>query len=93
MKPALWRAMALVLLCSSASAADPVRVTSLTDEPGAFHIAGSGFEIKLDEWPPIVLGGTLWFDHCSSDFRCVPGATVDFTATDGFAEIPKSEGS
>jgi hypothetical protein len=96
MKPVLWRAIALVLLCSSTSAADPIRVTSgtieLTDEPGTFHIAGSGFEVKLDEWFPIVLGGTLWFDHCSSDFRCLPGATVDFTATYGFAEIPSIGG-
>jgi hypothetical protein len=89
MKPVLWPAIALTLLCSSTSAADPIRVTSgtiqFTDEPGIFDIAGSGFQLTLDEWFPTLLSGPFWFDHCSFDFQCLPGSTIDFTATYGFA--------
>jgi PEP-CTERM motif-containing protein len=95
MKPALCPAIALFLLCSSTSAADPFRVTSgtitLTDEPGEFHVAGSGFDVNLS-WFPTVLSGAFWFDHCSSDFRCSPGSTIDFTATYGFSESAQGNG-
>lgn len=81
-------AIGLVLLCSSTSVADPVRVTSgvitLTDEPGEVRIAGSGFDVNV-AWFPTVLSGTFWFDRCAH-FSCSPGSSVDFTATYGFAE-------
>ena len=84
----LW-AVALSLLCVSTSAADPVTVTTgkiiFTDEPGAFQISGSGFEVNMG-WFPIQLSGIPFGSHCASG--CVPGTAIDFgTTTYAFSDF------
>jgi hypothetical protein len=78
----------LVLLFGGSAAAEPIPISSglivFTDEPGAFDIAGSGFEVSLG-WFPRVVNGTFWFDRCRSG--CAPGTTLDFgTTTYAFSE-------
>ena len=76
--------MALVLLIGRTSAADPVTVTAgaiyLTDEPGLFCVAGSGFDVSVGWWPS---GG--WGGECISG--CSPGTTVDLATTYTFSDL------
>lgn len=70
----------LLLLFSSALHADPVAITSglirFTDEPGAFEIAGAGFDVDAF-WYPARVGGGTFFDVCPSG-GCAPGSVVDW---------------
>jgi hypothetical protein len=80
--------LALFLLFRGTAAADPIPVTSgfvaFTDEPGAFRVAGSGFDVAFGFFPEVV-SGTFWYDRCASG--CAPGTAVDFgTTTYTFSE-------
>ena len=80
--------IALVLLSRGVAAADPITVTSgfvaFTDEPGAFRVAGTGFDVAFG-FAPQVVSGTFWYDHCASG--CAAGMVVDFgTTTYTFSE-------
>jgi hypothetical protein len=78
----------LVLLFGGHAAAEPIPINSglivFTDEPGAFEISGSGFDVSFG-WFPRVVSGTFWFERCRSG--CAPGTTLDFgTTTYAFSE-------
>jgi hypothetical protein len=82
MKYSLLATVALVLLFPSASVADPVAITSgritFTDEPGGFHVAGSGFDVFVGWFPE---GG---WNPCAA---CAPGSIIDLTRTYTFSEL------
>ena len=89
MKFVLRSAVALSLLCVSTAAADPVTVTTgkivFTDEPGEFHISGSGFESQYGVVPDTAEWDSLRQPLASG---CVPGTAIDFgTTTYAFADF------
>jgi hypothetical protein len=88
MRYLLYPLIVLILLFRGTAAADPIAVTSgfvaFTDEPGAFRVAGSGFDVAFGFFPQVV-SGTFWYDHCASG--CAAGNVVDFgTTTYTFSE-------
>jgi hypothetical protein len=88
MKSLACSLITLFLLFRGTAAADPIAVTSgfvaFTDEPGAFRVAGSGFDVAFGFFPQVV-SGTFWYDRCASG--CAAGTAVDFgTTTYTFSE-------
>jgi hypothetical protein len=80
--------LGLFLIFGGTATADPIAVTSgfvaFTDEPGAFRVAGSGFDVAFGFFPQVV-SGTFWHDRCASG--CAAGTAVDFgTTTYTFSE-------
>ena len=82
MRELLYPLIVLILLFRGTAAADPIAVTSgfvaFTDEPGAFRVAGDGFDVAIGFFPQVV-SGTFWHDRCVSG--CAAGTTVDFGTT------------
>jgi hypothetical protein len=86
-------AVALVLLFSGTSAADPISIVTsggvvFTDEPGSFRVVGSDFEVSVG-WSPVLVNGTPLGAHCGSG--CVTGTLIDF-GTNTYTFSPSFQG-
>jgi hypothetical protein len=84
MRHSALAAVALVLLYGTSTAADPLHITSgritVTDEPGAFSVAGSDFDVHVG-WAPAFRSGAGCGGGCPS------GGKADLTATYGFSDL------